>query len=528
MAKKIRFPLKMNGTDIRTIEELREHFDLESVLGYFANGKLATWLKDRYYDNEAVAVEALSADDEKLAKKLCGILKVSYTDEAAEIDIETVKRKQEKIALLRQFTSDEGMISQIDAIAFNQEDLLDILDTRTEKMIYLYNGEFEIPLTVKDITYVGLGSPVVMLRAYDNVDFASLNLKFIDIHYGWNTSCITSADELYQAEHLYEIGKKEEAKKIFKMLNEAKNPRVVGSKIIQSELKKAEELFSVYDTEKLLPILKELIGYGLAKAKYIMALLYETGFDRVKFPRDDAKRDALLKEAYEAGYLPALYRYYNSTFIRRYCSEITEFVTEKGMTIRELADNGDIFAAIEYARMCRYEKCDYETAMEYFQKSLPFLKYYEIACMYRYGCGVAKNLPTALEYYKKSAEYGYNPAEYDVSNYYYATSGWGIENPSEHFKWVNRAYNHGHINAIGHLAWCYSDSFGTSQDYNKSFQLNKEGMEKGNSQSTGNLGWHYEYGKGTGIDMSLAKKYYRMGADMGCDYSKKQCERLGC
>ena len=68
MAKKIRFPLKMNGTDVRTIEELRANFNLESVLGYFANGKLSTWLKDRYYDNEAGAIDELSPTDEKLSK----------------------------------------------------------------------------------------------------------------------------------------------------------------------------------------------------------------------------------------------------------------------------------------------------------------------------------------------------------------------------------------------------------------------------------------------------------------------------
>ena len=129
MAKKIRFPLKMNGADIRTIEELREHYDLESVLGYFANGKLVTWLRDRYYDKEADAIELLSHDDEKLAKKLCGILKVTYAEKVSEIDMAFIKRRQEKIALLRQFTSDESMISKIDAIAFNQDDLLDILDT---------------------------------------------------------------------------------------------------------------------------------------------------------------------------------------------------------------------------------------------------------------------------------------------------------------------------------------------------------------------------------------------------------------
>ena len=45
MARIIRFPLKMkNGAEIRTLDELKENFDLESVLGYFTDGKLATWL----------------------------------------------------------------------------------------------------------------------------------------------------------------------------------------------------------------------------------------------------------------------------------------------------------------------------------------------------------------------------------------------------------------------------------------------------------------------------------------------------
>lgn len=98
-------------------------------------GKLTTWLKDRYYDNEAMAVEALSADDEKLGKKLCEILKVSYTENAEEVDIDTIKRRNEKLALLRQFTDEKNIIDNVDRIAFNQDDLLDILDMGTEKCI---------------------------------------------------------------------------------------------------------------------------------------------------------------------------------------------------------------------------------------------------------------------------------------------------------------------------------------------------------------------------------------------------------
>ena len=46
--KKIRFPLEMSdGTRVHSLDELREHFDLGSVLGYYKNGKLLAWLNDR-------------------------------------------------------------------------------------------------------------------------------------------------------------------------------------------------------------------------------------------------------------------------------------------------------------------------------------------------------------------------------------------------------------------------------------------------------------------------------------------------
>ncbi len=193
MAKKIRFPLNMNGTDVRTIEELREHFDLESVLGYFTNGKLVTWLKDRYYDNEAMAVEALTSDDENLSRKLYDILKVPYTEDAIEIDIGTVKRRTEKLVLLRKFTDDENIIDNVDSVAFNQDDLLDILDEGI-KTIYLYEGRFEIPLSVKGITYIGLKNPVVLLKDYDKMDFSSLNLKFTDVYFDFDMDSINEAE----------------------------------------------------------------------------------------------------------------------------------------------------------------------------------------------------------------------------------------------------------------------------------------------------------------------------------------------
>ena len=46
--------------------KIRENFDLESILGYYASGKLVTWLSDRYYDIESERMKLLDASSEDL------------------------------------------------------------------------------------------------------------------------------------------------------------------------------------------------------------------------------------------------------------------------------------------------------------------------------------------------------------------------------------------------------------------------------------------------------------------------------
>lgn len=180
MAKKIRFPLQMNGTDVRTIEELRENFDLSSVLGYLTNGKLVTWLEDRYYDNEAMAVRALSTDETDLNQKLMSILGVSDDVKTEEIDLEEIQRRNEKLMLLRQITDDEEIIDNVDCVAFNQDELYDILDDGKET-IYLCQSEFEVPLSVQNKIYIGLENPKVKLRQTESINLDTLNVRFKNV-----------------------------------------------------------------------------------------------------------------------------------------------------------------------------------------------------------------------------------------------------------------------------------------------------------------------------------------------------------
>lgn len=173
MAKKERFTLDMaDGTQVRDLDALKEHFDIETVAKYFHNGKLRTWLNDRYYDDEATAIENLSADDKDFAKKLCAIFGVESEEE--------VLRRAERLDKLKQYTDDENILTNIDSVAFDQEELADLLDANIHE-IYLCANRFTVPLRVKNKIYIGLGKAVVVIRSNKVVDFAALGIEFKNV-----------------------------------------------------------------------------------------------------------------------------------------------------------------------------------------------------------------------------------------------------------------------------------------------------------------------------------------------------------
>lgn len=224
----IRFPLKMkNGAEVRTLDELKESFDLESVLGYFTDGKLVTWLANRYYDDKAKAVSALSADTPALNAKLCEILEVEYHAEEDLTDIKYIQRRNEKKIWLSQNTTNEMLSKNIDSVALNQNDLNTCIDMEI-KTIYLV-GEivFTIPLKAVDTTFIGANGAKAVIRAEDNVNFKKLNISFKNIQFDWDTSDITQNDKVTQAEYIMSEGKYEEAKKILEEFAANAHPKAI-------------------------------------------------------------------------------------------------------------------------------------------------------------------------------------------------------------------------------------------------------------------------------------------------------------
>lgn len=177
MAKKVKFPLDMgNDIMVRTIEELKENYNAEKVTECFLNGKLLTWLEDRYYDEEAASVKKLSEQTNlhNPAAKLGEIFGIKVEE---TVNVEELEIRREKLEKLRAITSDDEILDNVDSVAFSQEDLGDLLDDSAD-VIYLCGDKFRIPLSVKNIKYIGVNNPAISIGGKGETDLKESGISF--------------------------------------------------------------------------------------------------------------------------------------------------------------------------------------------------------------------------------------------------------------------------------------------------------------------------------------------------------------
>lgn len=189
---KIKFALKMaDGAEVRSLNQLREHFDLASVLSHYSNGRLYDWLESRGYD-EAKKLIALNPSSDSFQRDLCEVLSVPYPETGNEdISLSQIAAKNGRLERLKQFTVDDAILAAVDRVAFTQEELDTLLDgagcttstsmtcgissssigkftTQTsfltvpaKKVIYLCGDRFAIPGNIGDVTYIGINDPLI-------------------------------------------------------------------------------------------------------------------------------------------------------------------------------------------------------------------------------------------------------------------------------------------------------------------------------------------------------------------------------
>jgi TPR repeat protein len=190
MAKKVKFLLKMaDEAQVRSLEELREHFDLASVLGYYDDGRLIEWLTDRYYEAEAEKVKALDPKASDFKKYLCDILDAPYSEDKADgVDLAEISARNERLKRLKEFTSDDKILAAMDSVAYTQEELDKLLD-KDIKEIYLCGERFKIKSPpglriYKNVIIIGVNNPKVDIPdgyAAKGITFQNVDLDIDDI-----------------------------------------------------------------------------------------------------------------------------------------------------------------------------------------------------------------------------------------------------------------------------------------------------------------------------------------------------------
>ncbi|MBO4780388.1 MAG: sel1 repeat family protein [Selenomonadaceae bacterium] len=201
MSRIIKFPLKLKDDfPVRSLEELRQHFDLCKIIGYFIDGRLLTWLQSRSYNAQADIVKTLNKNDTLLATKLCQIFKIDY-DEDVKLNMSSIEEKNNRLSVLRQYTSDKEILNQVEKIAFNQDDLNFLINEGKVNDIYLCNNSFVIPFNVKNKQnkhYTGIGKVIAFINSHQIIDFTSLNILFTNIHFDKDYTTLLE-DPDYQA-----------------------------------------------------------------------------------------------------------------------------------------------------------------------------------------------------------------------------------------------------------------------------------------------------------------------------------------
>lgn len=154
---KVKFPLEMaECVYVRTLEELKQNFDVKKVMSYFLDGRLKTWLEDRYYDDEAEKIGILNSNDEDLAQKLCEVFEQDFSPEN-DINVGQIQIENERVEKLKQYTDDEEIIKNVNSVAFNQDELIEKIKEKTNP-IYLCEGSFVIPKLDYSIQYYLIGN----------------------------------------------------------------------------------------------------------------------------------------------------------------------------------------------------------------------------------------------------------------------------------------------------------------------------------------------------------------------------------
>ena len=256
MKRHIKFPLFLkDNIPVRTLEDLHRYFDMEKMLSYYAEGKLAVWLRDRYYDELAAQVQALQATDPELVQKLCELLGIRH-DAYKHIRLKDIRQRNEKIARIKKITDKTEILDHPEAVAFTQSELDSILQDAAIPVVYLYGEHFKLKDLHHKKQFVGINQPKLELSAQVYVTCIRLQAEFENIQ-----RIMEHAEAFPSASEYDEI-----AKSLKKMNIEHPEHIAFTQKEFETLLrKKTPTIYLVGETYKAIPIDYTVRVFGITQ-----------------------------------------------------------------------------------------------------------------------------------------------------------------------------------------------------------------------------------------------------------------------
>jgi len=197
MSKRVKFPLILkNGTQVRTMAELRDSFDFISIYEYVKNGRLSIWLEDRGHTYEAEAIAELNVEDHKFVKRICDILSVPYLPEY-DATAKVTKKTEMKLEWLKEVTDEPELLAKADKLIYcdqyrvvafgNNSDTVEIWRISDMANMVLLNNvcsETFIPMDTQSVCFLTKRDNAIWVEAVNIVRTKSREmLKVTDIEY---------------------------------------------------------------------------------------------------------------------------------------------------------------------------------------------------------------------------------------------------------------------------------------------------------------------------------------------------------
>ncbi|WP_128100330.1 hypothetical protein [Paenibacillus sp. DCT19] len=185
LKRNIKFPIRLkNGQQVRTLEELKANFEIETVIEYYLDGRLVNWLEQRYYTKEAQLLQNLNENSDTLPLEISNMFGVDFNQSG--FNYQEYTKKRAKLEVISKYTSDQVILSNNEYVAESQTELQMLYEKITDhsRTLYLLNTTneiFNISDELSNITYIGINNPTVNLIGNHTFDASGKRIVFQNV-----------------------------------------------------------------------------------------------------------------------------------------------------------------------------------------------------------------------------------------------------------------------------------------------------------------------------------------------------------